>query len=313
MRLELMLQNDEMKLFNLIYRYDNLKHSYYKESIGHDNPNKNNVPDDYEVQLKKLDREITQYIHDNPELTTIHSEWHGFETVEFFTSGGYEAILVKPDIAASGTPWAWRTEFFGAFPSVDIELVKKGWHIAHVRLPDLYGCDIAVDAMDKFHLHIVEKFKLKPQTVLFGFSRGGLYSVNYAARFPERVESLYLDAPVVDIRSWPKGEYSGTGAPYEWNQCTLAYGVNHNEEERINNVLGVLLEYRIPLVLVAGDSDQIVPYNENGKFLEDAYIKTNIPFKLIMKKGVGHHPHSLDNPEEIVNFLTFHSKKSPAY
>ena len=50
-----------------------------------------------------------------------------------------------------GRPWAWRGEFFGAFPNADIELVKRGWHLAYMSVPDLFGSPKAVAHWEKFY------------------------------------------------------------------------------------------------------------------------------------------------------------------
>lgn len=52
--------------------------------------------------------------------------------------------------------------------------------------------------MRKFQAYLEEKFALSARAVLFEFSRGGLYAVNYAAAYPEKNAKLYLDAPVLD-------------------------------------------------------------------------------------------------------------------
>ena len=38
-----------------------------------------------------------------------------------------------------GRPWVWRGEFFGAFADADVALVKAGWHLAYLKVPDLFG------------------------------------------------------------------------------------------------------------------------------------------------------------------------------
>lgn len=39
----------------------------------------------------------------------------------------------------------------------------------------------------------------------------------------------------------------------------------------------VLAEYKIPIVMVAGDSDGVVPYDENGALLEKYYKQCGLP------------------------------------
>jgi len=57
------------------------------------------------------------------------SKWSGFAKHDFQVNGK-DAIVVVPDKALPGRPWLWRAEFFGAFANQDVELLKKGWHVA---------------------------------------------------------------------------------------------------------------------------------------------------------------------------------------
>ena len=49
--------------------------------------------------------------------------------------------------------------------------------------------------------------------------------------------------------------------------------------------LGALVDHRIPVVLVAGDSDQVVPYCENGIFLQRAYKDAGVEILPVVMHG----------------------------
>lgn len=309
-------------LFSLLYARDQILHCYWKEYIGHDNPFKSEVPIDWEKQVAVLNAKIAAYVQDKIDADGFvqHGTWEGFSTETYFAASGYEVIVAKPQSdmpnntlknTASKAPWVWRAEFFGAFPAVDLTLLRRGWHVAQLKICDRYGCPKAVTLMEAFRAELVKKYALAPKAVLFGFSRGGLYAANYAARYPENVQCLYLDAPVVSTESWPGGKGIGVGgAPLEYRACLAAYGAGYNDQERIAAVLAAILKAELPLLLVAGDADTVVPYSENGALLADAYEKTNVPCKLLLKHDVGHHPHSVENPEEfgLTAFILAHSK-----
>lgn len=76
-------------------------------------------------------------------------------------------------------------------------------------MPILYGSPVAIKLMDEFFAFITNKFNLSQKVIMFGFSRGGLYALNFAASFPKRASILYLDAPVVDVYSWSLGRGYG--------------------------------------------------------------------------------------------------------
>ncbi len=64
-----------------------------------------------------------------------------------------------------------------------------------------------------------------------------------------------------------------------------------------------LLATGLPIILVYGDADEIVPFDENCAFLEKALEGYKNPNRSIRKSGIGHHPHSLEDPTEIVEFI----------
>lgn len=216
--------------------------------------------------------------------------------------------MVKPETPTAGNPWVWRAEFFDAFAQADEAMVRKGYHVAYVALCDRYGCPSAVEDMETFRRMLVERYCLAEKALLFGFSRGGLYAVNYALRYPQYVDKLYLDAPVLDIRSWPGGYGKGEGGKSEWLECMRCYGLTEaTAPDFAGNPLDraeELAVFDIPIIIVAGGSDAVVPYDENGELFVKRFERAGGKIKTIVKPECGHHPHSLDDPTPVVRFLT---------
>jgi pimeloyl-ACP methyl ester carboxylesterase len=246
-------------------------------------------------------------------LATLHAEaplktssWQGHERLDFEVAGR-AALLVKPKSAAPGKPWIWRTEFFGHEPQADVALLGAGWHVAYIKVSDMYGAPAAIELMAQFHEAVRRDYGLHQKAVLEGFSRGGLYAVNFAATHPDKTAALYLDAPVLDIRSWPGGKGVGKGSPPNWKQALELYGLT---EETLATFQGSPLDRlepiakaRIPILSVCGDADAVVPLAENTALLESRYKALGGPIEVILKPGVDHHPHSLPDPQPIVDFL----------
>ena len=237
------------------------------------------------------------------------STWHGFVQDEFIVAG-HRCRLVKPGSFAPGKPWIWRPEFFGAFDQADRMLLKQGFPIAFMEMTNIFGSPPAMSLMDAFYDYLTSKYgyKLSAKATLFGFSRGGLYSINWAARHPDRVACLYLDAPVCDFKSWPAGWGKGKGSPADWQRLKQFYGFKNDEEARnyqlnpIDN-LKPLAAAKIPILSVCGDTDQTVPYPENTAILKARYEALGGSIQVILKPGCDHHPHSLTNPQPIVDFV----------
>jgi pimeloyl-ACP methyl ester carboxylesterase len=234
------------------------------------------------------------------------SQWKGYNRYDFYLNGR-EAILIEPEEAAAGRPWIWRAEFFDAFAQVDMAMLSKGWHLAYFKMSDMYGCPEAVALMHEFHDCLMNNFSLKLKTVLLGFSRGGLYAFNYTETYTEKVGAIYLDAPVLDIKSWPAGKGKGVGAPEQWKECREIYNIKDEDLESFKgspiDKINKVAEAKIPIIMIAGDADEVVPYEENGAILAKKYLELGGTIEVIMKPGIGHHPHSLENPKPVVDFL----------
>lgn len=236
----------------------------------------------------------------------ITSVWKGYKRKDF-KLGNYDCILIMPFEKYPGSPWVWRAEFFGAFDYADRALLEKGWHIAYICISDMYGCPEAIDIMEEFYQYMVKEFGLSNKVDLFGFSRGGLYSVNYTVRNPQNVSTLYLDAPVLDITSWPGGYGSSERYEKEWAECKAVYKLTEKTalEFKGNPIdkMNQLLEANVKIMLVAGAVDSVVPYAENGKKLAEYYVEKGGDIQIIIKPNCGHHPHSLEDPSPIVEYI----------
>ena len=64
-----------------------------------------------------------------------------------------------------------------------------------------------------------------------------------------------------------------------------------------------MLKNNIPILLVAGDSDGVVPYSENGILVEKYYKENGGNIQVFIKPGCDHHPHGLEDPTPIIEFV----------
>ncbi|MEE3198576.1 MAG: alpha/beta hydrolase, partial [Planctomycetota bacterium] len=94
------------------------------------------------------------------------------------------------------------------------------------------------------------------------------------------------------------------------------YGLNQEEAmtykgNPVDN-LESLAKAGVPLLHVCGAADTVVPVAENTAVVEKRYKALGGSIKVILKEGVGHHPHSLKDPRPIVEFVLKHTKGAPA-
>ena len=235
--------------------------------------------------------------------------FHG-HTMYSFQYRGRQCRIVAPKRAAEGNPWLWRARFFGHRPEVDLALLDKGFYVAYMDVTDLYGNPRAVALWNDFYDLLTTRYHFAPRVALEGMSRGGLMMFNWAAEHPERVACIYADAPVCDIKSWPGGLMKGIGSQNDWRKCRDAYGLTEEQARAFQgnpvDKAATLAENNIPLLIVSGDSDEVVPYEENAAVLVEAYRNKEKEVKTIIKKGEGH-VHGLDNATPIIRFMLKHA------
>lgn len=254
---------------------------------------------------------LTETGHSRPQIpgyrpSHVKTVWQSFERHDF-TVHGRSAFVIFPSRQAQGKPWIWRTEFFGHEPQADIALIKNGFCAAYIDMQNLYGSPIAMHIMDDFHEYVTRVYGLSDKTVLEGFSRGGLFTFNWAALRPEKVAAIYVDAPVCDFKSWPGGKGKGPGSPDDWKRLQAVYGFQTEQDaldyagNPVDN-LAPLAKARIPIIAVVKVDDTLVPVAENIDIIEQRYRKLGGDINVIRGPG-GHHPHSLKNPAPIVDFI----------
>jgi pimeloyl-ACP methyl ester carboxylesterase len=240
------------------------------------------------------------------------SPWQGSAKHDFDLDG-LKVTVVVPAQPLAGRPWLWRGEFFGAFADADVALVKAGWHLVYVSVPNLFGSPKAIAAWDKVYAELTTKYELAKQPGLIGLSRGGLYAMNWAAARPDKTLAVYLDNAVCDFKSWPGGKVknlgTGKGSAGEWANVLKAFDFQDDaaalayKQNPVDN-LEPLAKAKIPLLLVYGDSDTVVPHAENSAVVYERYKKLNGPVEQIVKPGQDHHPHGLKDVTPVVEFFT---------
>ena len=235
------------------------------------------------------------------------SIWNGFKRLDF-EFNGRECILVCPKEVCEGKKWLYRTEYFGAYPDLELALIKKGYHLAYMQNASRLCPEIDTDMRSLFCEFLSSEFGLNAQCALVGYSCGGMQAVYFTAKYPQYVACVYLDAPVMNYLSWP---------------FALGMGQDDCSQEFIDNMgmsLSELLNYRnhpidkkekllksgVPIILVSGDSDNTVPFCENGQLLYDYFKANGGNIELIIKAGGDHHPHALQDNTPIVEFIEKH-------
>lgn len=223
------------------------------------------------------------------------SDYYGYKCLNFeFMGKG--AKLVCPNTATNGN-WALKTEYFDAFPDTQLELLARGWHIAYNENINRWAEPRDLERKADFVEFVSKEFSLSERCVPIGMSCGGMYAVKLAALIPEKIAGLYLDAPVINLLSCPctlgVAKISLYDEYFELTGRTISEMLSYRDHPF--DKLPILLKNNIPILLVAGDSDGVVPYSENGILVEKYYKENGGNIQVFIKPGCDHHPHGLEN------------------
>ena len=259
-----------------------------------------------EVMARHLHRYLTTERESDWTTETMEGakfgNFHGY-AMQDFKFRGTACKVVSPKVAAAGRPWVWRARFWGHQPQFDNTMLELGWHVVYCDVADLFGSAKATQRWDTFY-YAMQSIGLSKTPFLEGMSRGGLPIHNWAVANQKKVAGIYGDNCVMDIKSWPAGFGSGKGSAPTWEQCKKAYGFKSDESAKAFkgnpvDTIAKIKEAKIPLLYLVGTADDVVPGMENSQLAAqrlDGYAE------VILKQGKGHHPHSLANPQPIVDF-----------
>ena len=217
-----------------------------------------------------------------------------------FEFNGYEAVVLLPN--KPNGKWIWKTEFLHAFENAELALFDMGYTRVTYKIHDMWGSPRAVRLMNKFYKFVIKEFNLSEKAILFGYSRGGSYAFNYALFYPDSVEKVYLDAPVLDLQY-----LTGPGEhllPQIYDEYSLTEKTIKSFKGHPINNLSEFFDAKIPLLLIAGDADEVVPFDKNAEKMINFCKENGIDITSIVKPDCKHHPHSLDDITPIIDFIT---------
>ena len=239
--------------------------------------------------------------------------WNGYQCKNIMFED-HEAIIVYPAEENVNGYLAVKTEYWNAFPeAIELPLLENGFHLCYIKNDNRWGVAADLDRKARFVRYVQEECRLNSKCVPVGMSCGGLMGIKFTARYPELVQCLYLDAPVLNYMSCPCGFGIGNPLAADNSEILNALGLKDISQllayrDMPLDKLGDLIKAQIPVVIVAGDSDQVVPYCENGIFLEKAYKDAGVEIEVYIKPGCDHHPHGLADPKAPLEFILRHCK-----
>lgn len=232
--------------------------------------------------------------------------WNGFDE-EVFLFNERKGRIIFPKQNPNGKV-ILKTEYLNAFPEFEKTMLSRGYTVCHIAHESRWAPDAEVTLMAEFIRFVSEKLNVNSKFILVGLSCGGLQAVRLAQMYPELVSVMYLDAPVLNILSMAGlGECRHESLAGMWRELVATYGFSRSTIVNFRNSpidhLETLIEHQIPVIMLYGNSDDIVIYEENGKVLENFYKDNGGSIKVICRSMGGHHPHGLEDPTPIIDFI----------
>lgn len=104
--------------------------------------------------------------------------------------GKLHCIVVAPKKPAPGNPWSWRGCYWDHEPQTEVELLRRGYHIAFIMCdPDKHW--------EAWYDFLTEKHGLSGKPSFIGMSRGGINEYAWATTHPDKVSCIYADNPAL--------------------------------------------------------------------------------------------------------------------
>ncbi len=165
------------------------------------------------------------------------------------------------------------------------QFLAAGVAVAGIDAGEAYGSPRGQQLMTALYTHLTGKRGFASKTCLLGRSRGGLWVSSWAIANPKKVAGIAGIYPVFDLRTYP-GLAKAAPAYGMTKEELEASLMKHNPIERI----GVLASAKVPVCIIHGDSDRVVPLKENSSTLAERYKQAGAgdAVTLIVAEGQGH-------------------------
>lgn len=202
-------------------------------------------------------------------------------------------------------PWIFYAPTLSAYPDqaeswMHRQFIDAGIAVAGIDVGEAYGSPKAFPFFEVLYDEMVKRgYSKKP--AMLGRSRGGLWVSSWAVKHPDRVAAIGGIYPVYDYTTYPgtKRAAPAYGIPADKLQADQALFNPIKQADK-------LAKARVPVLIIHGKDDQVVPLAENSAALEKKYQANGAGelIKVIKIDGQGHNfwP-GFFHCQELVDFL----------
>ena len=210
---------------------------------------------------------------------------------ESFLLKDHAAFILTPanDKEQTPRPWIFYAPTLRGLPDdsekwMHEQFLAAGIAVAGIDVGESYGCPAGRELFTALAKEMERRgYSTKP--CLLARSRGGLMATSWACDHPENVSGIAGIYPVFDFRSYPG--LAKAAPAYELSSSEIeSRAAELNPIERV----AILAKAKIPVYLIHGDDDSVVPLAQNSAEFLNRYKAANAgdAITLEVAKGQGH-------------------------
>ena len=202
------------------------------------------------------------------------------------------AFILWPaaDKRAKPQPWVCYSPTLPGLPDqhekwMHEKFLAAGIAVAGIDVGEGHGSPEARALFSKLYEELTERRGFAKRMVLLGRSRGGLWNAAWAVENTDKVAGFAGIYPVFDLRSYPKLEAAAPA--YKLTAEQLAQQLDqHNPIAKVSR----LAKAKIPVYLIHGDQDVVVPLEANSGAFQKIYADAGVNdlVTLNVAPGQGH-------------------------
>ena len=209
----------------------------------------------------------------------------------FLVDGRPAFVMLPPqEKRTTPQPWVMYAPTLPGLPDqhekwMHEQFLAAGVAVAGIDIGEANGSPRGRKLYDAFYHELIQRRGFARKCCLLGRSRGGLWNSSWAIRNPEKIAGMAGIYPVFDLTSWPGVQQAAPAYDLSPEELTAKLA-EYNPIERMD----ALARARVPVFLIHGDNDSVVPMAKNSAEVVRKYSAAGAGdlIHLTVAEGQGH-------------------------
>ena len=207
---------------------------------------------------------------------------------EVFRVRGHAAFVIMPPQPGARVPWVLYAPTLPGLPGPEERwmferFLAAGIAVAGIDVGESYGNVAGRALYSALHEELTTRRRFTRKVMLLGRSRGGLMTLSWAAENADKVAGFAGIYPVCNLASYPG--LTNAAPAFGLKPAELGAELSrHNPVDRLES----LARARVPLFVIHGDQDRLVPLEANSGLVRSRYQALKGPFEWVVPAGQGH-------------------------